>query len=74
MLELIMTIVFCWLFFKAIGLAFRVAWGTTKIIASLLFAIAVPLLFVCLAFAGGIVLLVPLALVGLAFGLLKACV
>lgn len=73
MLEIIMTILFCWLFFKAIGLAFRVAWGTTKIIASLLFAIAVPLLFVCLAFAGGILILLPLALVGLAFGLLKAC-
>ena len=73
MLEIIMTILFCWLFFKAMGLAFRVAWGTTKIIASLLFAIAVPLLFVCLAFAGGILILLPLALVGLAFGLLKAC-
>ena len=73
MLEIIMTILFCWLFFKAVGLAFRVAWGTTKIIASLLFAIAVPLLFVCLAFAGGILILLPLALVGLAFGLLKAC-
>lgn len=73
MLEILMTVLFCWLFFKAIGLAFRVAWGTTKIIASVLFAIAVPLLFVCLAFAGGILILLPLALVGLAFGLLKAC-
>jgi len=74
MLEILLTIAFCWLFFKAIGLALRMAWGTAKVIASLLFAIAVPLLFVCLAFAGGIVILLPLALVGLAFGLLKACV
>jgi len=74
MLEILLTIAFCWLFFKAIGLALRMAWGTAKVIASLLFAIAVPLLFVCLAFAGGIVILLPLALVGLAFGLLKTCV
>jgi len=74
MLDILITVLFCWLFFKAIGLAFKVAWGTTKIIASLLFAVAVPMLFVCLAFAGGLLLLVPLALIGIAFGLLKAVV
>lgn len=72
-MELLITIAFFWLFFKALGLAFRVAWGTTKIIASLLFGLAVPLLLVCMLFAGGIVLLLPLALVGIAFGLLKTC-
>ena len=72
MLEILTVILFCWLFFKALGLTFRVAWGTAKIIASLLFAIAVPMLFLCLIFAGGIVLLLPLALIGIAFGLLKA--
>lgn len=72
MLDILITVLFCWLFFKAIGLAFKVAWGTTKIIASLLFAVAVPMLFLCLVFAGGIVLLLPLALIGIAFGLLKA--
>lgn len=74
MLELILIIAFCSLFFKAIGLAFRAAWGVTKIVASLLFAVAVPLLIVCLMFAGGLVLLVPIALVALAFGLLKAII
>lgn len=74
MLELLFVIAFFWLFFKALGLAFRVAWGTAKIVASLLFGIAVPLLIVCGLFAGGIALLLPLALVGIAFGLLKACV
>ena len=73
MLEILFTVLFCWLFFKALGLALRMAWGTAKIIASLLFAIAVPLLGVCLMFAGGLVLLLPIALVGIAFGLLKAC-
>lgn len=74
MLEILLVILFCWLFFKAVGLAFRLAWGTTKIIASILFAVAVPLLAVCLLFAGGLVLLVPIALIGIAFVLLKACV
>ena len=72
MLEILSVLLFGWLFFKALGLAFRVAWGTTKIIASVLFALAVPMLFVCLLFVGGVALLLPLVLVGLAFGLLKA--
>ena len=74
MLELITTVIFCWLFFKALGLAFRVAWGTAKIIASLLFALAIPLLVLCLMFAGGLLILVPFSLVGIAFGLLRAAV
>lgn len=74
MLELIVIVLFCWLFFKALGLAFKTAWGAAKIIASILFTVAVPLLICCLIFAGGIVLLVPVALIGIAFGLLKAAV
>ena len=74
MLDILIVILFCWLFFKALGLAFRMAWGTAKIVASLLFALAVPMLVLCLVFAGGLLLLVPLAMIGLAFGLLKACV
>lgn len=74
MLEILLVILFCWLLIKAIGLAFRVAWGTARVIASVLFAVAIPLLAVCLLFAGGIVLLVPVALVGISFGILKACV
>lgn len=74
MLEILTIVLFCWLFFKALGLAFRAAWGAAKIIAYLLFALAVPMLVLSLLFAGGILLLVPLALVGLAFGLLKAMV
>lgn len=73
-MDILITILFVWLFFKALGLAFRVAWNTTKFVASLLFAIAVPLLVVCMFFAGGFFLLLPLALVGIAFGLLKTCV
>jgi len=74
MLEILLTIVTLWLFFKALGLAFRITWGAAKIIASLLFAVAIPLLGVILFFAGGLLVLVPLALIGLAFGILKSCV
>lgn len=74
MMELIMLVLFCWLFFKALGLAFRAAWGAAKIVASLLFALAVPLLIFCLIFAGGFLLLLPLAMVAVAMGLLKAVV
>ena len=74
MMELLVLILFCWLFFKAVGIVFRMAWGTAKIVASLLFAVAVPLLIVCLLFAGGVFLLLPLVLLGIAFGVVKACV
>lgn len=72
MLEIFMVILFFWLFFKVLGLFFRVAWGTTKLIATVLFALAIPMLIGCLLFAGGLLLLVPLALAGIAFALLKA--
>lgn len=74
MLDLIIVFLFCWFCFKALGLAFRLAWGTAKIIAAIMFAIAVPMLALGLIFAGGLLLLVPLALAGIAFGILKACV
>ena len=72
MLEILFTVLFVWLLMKTIGLAFRVAWGATKIVASILFSLAVPLLVLCLIFAGGLLVLVPLAMLGAAFGLLKS--
>lgn len=74
MLELIISVFAVWLFFKALGLALKMTWGITKFFVSLLFTIALPLLGFCLFFAGGLLILVPLGLVALAFGLLKACV
>ncbi len=73
MFEIAIAVFFCWLFFKAIGLALKVAWSATKIAAAILLAIACPLLAVCLIFAGGIILLIPVAIIAAAFGLLKAC-
>lgn len=72
MLELIITVLCLWLFFKGLVLMLRLTWGITKFLASLMFTIALPLLGFCLFFAGGLIILVPLGLVILAFGLLKS--
>ena len=74
MLELLTIVIFCWLSFKLLGLFFHMAWGVAKVIATLLFAIALPLLVVCLIFTGGMALLFPLGLLALALGIVKACV
>lgn len=78
MLELIfdiaITILCGWLFFKGIGLAFKITCGVAKIVATLLLILAAPALIVCLIFAGGVALLVPVAMVSIAFGLLKSCI
>ena len=73
MFELLTLAIFLWLFVKAIGFAFRLTWGITKIAASILIGLALPVLILCLIFAGGIVLLVPLAMIAIAAGILKAC-
>lgn len=72
MLEIIVAAACIWLFLKAVGLALRMSWCVTKFIVSLLFTVALPLLAFCLIFAGGLLILVPLGLIALAFGLLKA--
>ncbi len=74
MFELITVVLFLWLMVKVIGLTFRLTWGAARIVAGVLMAIAVPALFVCLLFVGGIALLVPVALIAIAFGIAKACV
>ena len=63
---------FGWLF-HSIGLALHLPWCAAKVIAALLFAVALPVLLVCLFVAGGLLLLVPLGLIGAAFGILKFC-
>lgn len=74
MFELLVLILFGWIFWGALRLAFHVTWGFAKIAASILFALAVPVMILCLLFAGGVVLLLPVAIIGLAWGVLKACV
>lgn len=74
MFELLTVVLFVWLSVKAIGLAFKLTWGAAKIAASILMAIALPVLVVCLVFVGGIALIAPIAVIGIALGILKACV
>ena len=74
MFELLTVVIFLWLLVKALGLAFRMTWGLAKIAAAVLIAVAMPELLICFLFVGGIALLLPLALIGMAFGILRACV
>lgn len=73
MLEIIFTILAVWLFIKAIGLALRLTWGAAKIVATILLVIAVPAFILLAIFIGGFILLLPVALIAGAVGLLKAC-
>ena len=73
MFELLTAAIFLWLLVKTIGFAFRLTWGVAKIAASILIGLALPVLILCLIFAGGIVLLVPLVMIAIAAGILKAC-
>jgi len=74
MFELLTIVVFVWLLVRTVGLAFKLTWGAAKIVASILMSIALPVLIICLVFLGGIALIVPIAVIGIAFGILKACV
>ena len=72
MFELLTIVVFVWLLVKAIGLAFKLTWGMAKIVASILMVLALPLLIVCLLFVGGVILIVPVAMIGIAAGIMKS--
>ena len=74
MFELLIIAIFFWLLVKAIGLAFKLTWGVAKIAASILIGLAFPVLIVCFLFVGGIALLVPVAMIAIAAGIVKACV
>lgn len=74
MFELLVLIAFGWLSIKTIGLAFRVTWGLAKVVAGILLFLAFPALIGCFLVAGGIALLVPIALIGMAWAVLRACI
>ena len=73
MFELLTIAIFIWLLVKAIGLAFKLTWGAAKIVASILICLAFPVLIVSFVFVGGIALLVPVVMIAIAAGILKAC-
>lgn len=72
MFELLVLVLFGWLFFGAVKLMFKIAWGLVKVLAVILLVLALPSLIGCLLFASGIILLLPVVLIGAAWGLLKA--
>lgn len=71
MFEILITILSVVLFFKGVKLAFKMTWGITKIIATVLLVLAVPALVLGLIFAGGLLLLLPVGLLAGAILLLK---
>ena len=73
MFSVFMTLAVGWLLVKVLALSFKIAWGAAKAAAVLLSVLALPVLIVGLVCVGGLFLLVPLGLVGAAFGLLKLC-
>lgn len=72
MFEILVVIAFVFLMVKFFGLAFKIAWGLAKVVAFFLFLVALPALIVCVLFASGLVLLVPITLILAAIGLLGA--
>ncbi len=70
--DILCTALFVWLFIKVFGLGFKVAWSLTKVLAAILFVLALPALIICFIFAGGILLLIPVGILGLALALLNA--
>ena len=74
MFELLVIALFLWFFIGVIRLMFKVAWGLAKVLALVLFILSLPTLIGCMLVASGIVLLVPVGIVAIAFSLLKACI
>ena len=74
MFELLTLVLFGWLFVKVISLTFRMTWGIAKFTVSILIGLALPVLFISILFVGGIALLVPVAMITIAAGIVKICV
>ena len=66
MFELLSVIVFVWLL--------KLTWGMAKIIAGILIVLALPMLIVFLLFVGGAILIIPVAMIGIAAGIMKSCI
>ena len=61
-----------WLFFKGVGLALRMTWGLAKLICVVLMTVALPIAGVCVFMGLAILLLLPVGLLLLALGLMRA--
>lgn len=74
MFELLVVIIFCGLLVKVLKLAFSITWGMAKIAATVLCVLACPLLILCLLFASGLALIIPILIIVGAYSMLKAFV
>lgn len=73
MLEILTVAVFLWLMAKSVGFMMKLTWGLAKVVAAILMVLALPSLIICLVFASGLALLLPILLVAIAACLLKVC-
>lgn len=71
MLDILLTVLFISLFIWTIKLIFKLTWGIAKVIAIILMIIALPTLIGGLMVAGGLILLIPVALIIGAIGIIK---
>lgn len=74
MLEILLVALFCWLFFKGVGLVFKLTWCAAKVVAVILGVLSLPIMIGGLLLAGGLILLLPTAMIAAACGLLKTSV
>ena len=74
MFELLVIVIFCGLLVKVLKLAFSLTWGMAKIAATVLCVFACPLLILCLLFASGLALIIPILIIVGAYSMLKAFV
>ena len=71
MLDFLLTVLFICLFFWTIKLFFKLTWGVAKIVAVILLIVSLPTLIGILMVAGGLVLLIPVAFLIGAIGIIK---
>lgn len=71
MLDILLTLLFISLFILTVKLMFKLTWGIAKVVAVILLIIALPTLIGGLMVAGGLVLLIPVALLIGAIGTIK---
>lgn len=71
MLDILFTVIFIALFVWTAKLLFKISWGVVKILATILLVLALPVLILCMVFAGGVALLIPIGIVAGVVGIIK---
>ena len=71
MFDILFSVIFIALFVWTAKLLFKISWGVAKIIATILLVLAWPILILCMVFAGGIALLIPIGIVAGVVGIIK---